>query len=246
MLPEVPLPGGFVNDVVRVGDTVRRPASARTRFVGDLLDLLEARGWPGAPRYLGMDDEGREILTYLDGHVAWEGQQPAAVASDASLARVARLVREFHDLTAGTELAGAHEVVCHNDLSPKNTVYRTVGGTLRPVAFIDWDLAAPGERIHDVAHVCWQYLHLGPGAVDIAEAARRMRLIADSYQLSDRRDLVSTILWWQDRCWRGIDAGAESGDGAMIRLRDAGVVTQVQRAYRWVADHRAVLEHAVR
>jgi len=33
-----------------------------------------------------------------------------------------------------------------------------------PVAFIDWDLAVPGRRIHDVAHVCWQYLGLGPGA----------------------------------------------------------------------------------
>ncbi|MEU8136458.1 phosphotransferase family protein [Streptodolium elevatio] len=65
--------------------------------------------------------------------------------------RVARLVREFHDLTAGTALAGEHEVVCHNDLSPRNTVYRPVSGSRRPVAFIDWDLAAPGARIDDVA-----------------------------------------------------------------------------------------------
>jgi aminoglycoside phosphotransferase (APT) family kinase protein len=54
---------------------------------------------------------------------------------------VAELVREFHDLTAGTPLAGADEVVCHNDLSPRNTVYED-GEALRPVAFIDWDAAA--------------------------------------------------------------------------------------------------------
>ncbi|MER5184993.1 phosphotransferase [Streptomyces sp. NPDC002896] len=245
-MPELPLPGGFVNHVVRVGETVRRPASARTQFVGHVLDLLEAHGWSGAPRYLGRDEEGREILSYLDGHVAWERQQPAAVVSDESLARVALLVREFHDLTAGTELAGAYEVVCHNDLSPKNTIYRPMGGALRPVGFIDWDLAAPGDRIHDVAHVCWQYLGLGPEVADVADAARRMRLIADSYQLSERRDLVSTILWWQDHCWRGIEAAAESGDRAMVRLRDAGVVTQVQGAYRWVVEQRAALERALR
>jgi aminoglycoside phosphotransferase (APT) family kinase protein len=70
---------------------------------------------------------------------------------------VAELVRQFHDLTAGTLLADGQEVVCHNDLSPKNTVYRDLGRGLRPVAFLDWDLAAPGRRLHDVAHLCWQY-----------------------------------------------------------------------------------------
>ncbi|BET45054.1 phosphotransferase [Streptomyces ardesiacus] len=245
-MSESSLPGGFVNAVVRVGDTVRRPASARTKFVADLLRLLEAGGWSGAPRYLGMDEKGREVLSYLDGHVAWEPRQPAAVSSDASLVAVARLVREFHDLTVGTALAGDREVVCHNDLSPKNTVYRLVSGGLRPTAFIDWDLAAPGARIHDVAHVCWQYLGLGPAVADVGEAARRMKLIADSYELSDRQRLVPTVLWWQDRCWRGIESEAAAGDTAMVRLRGAGVVREVQRAYQWVSDHRGVLERALR
>ncbi|WP_322987142.1 phosphotransferase [Actinacidiphila guanduensis] len=193
-----------------------------------------------------MDEQGREVLSHLAGHVAWEPRQPAAVSSDESLAAVARLVREFHDLTAGTPLAGEHEVVCHNDLSPRNTVYRLCGGSLRPVAFIDWDLAAPGARIHDVAHVCWQYLGLGPAVVDLAEAARRMGLIADSYELTDPQRLVSTVLWWQDRCWRGIEAGADAGDVAMVRLRDAGVVRDVQQAYQWVSDHQDALERALR
>ncbi|MER7183312.1 phosphotransferase [Streptomyces hyaluromycini] len=232
--------------MVRVGATVRRPASAGTRFVGELLRLLEAGGWPGAPRYHGIDEKGREVLTYLDGHVAWQPRQPPEVHSDGSLRRVAQLVREFHDLTAGTELAGSHEVVCHNDLAPRNTVYRPVGGVLRPVAFIDWDLAAPGERIHDVAHVCWQYLGLGPGVEDASEAARRLRLIADAYGLTNRRELVSVILWWQDRCRRGIEAAAGSGDPAMIRLRDAGVVAEVRQAYQWVAEHRPHLDRALR
>ncbi|MFF4304518.1 phosphotransferase family protein [Streptomyces sp. NPDC001601] len=177
--------------------------------------------------------------------MAWEPRQPPEVHSDGSLVRVARLVREFHDLTAGTELAGPHEVVCHNDLAPRNTVYRPVGGVLRPVAFIDWDLAAPGARIHDVAHVCWQYLGLGPGVGDPAEAARRLRLIADTYELTDRRELVSVILWWQDRCRRGIEAAAGSGDLAMIRLPDAGVVAEAQRAYQWVSGHRALLDRSL-
>jgi hypothetical protein len=240
---ELVLPGGFVTQVVRVADTVRRPPAPA--YVRDLLRYFERRGWPGAPRHLGVDDRGREILSYVEGHVAWEKAQPAGVRSAESLIGVARLVRQFHDLTAGTELAGDREVVCHNDLSPKNTVYRDLGQGLRPVAFIDWDIAAPGSRVHDVAHVCWQYVGLGPGVTDAGQAARLVRLIADAYELPDRTDLVETILWWQDRCWRGIEAAADAGDPAMTRLRDHGAAAEVRAAQQWTAERRRALDQAL-
>lgn len=229
--------------VVRVGGTVRRPPPADAPFVRDLLRLFARHGWPGAPAFLGTDERGRDILSFLDGHVAWQPVQPSAVTSDESLAAVARLVREFHDLTAGTPLAAGGEVVCHNDLSPKNTVYRDSGAGLRPVAFIDWDIAAPGERIHDVAHVCWQYLGLGPGLGDLTAAARRIRLICDAYGLAaaGRGRLVETVMWWQDRCWRGIEAAAAAGDPAMLRLRDTGAALAVRAAHDWVAAHNTEL-----
>lgn len=235
------LPGGFVTPVVRVGDTVRRRAPADAEFVHALLNRFERSGWGGAPRFLGIDDQGREVLSFIDGHAAWESDQPPSVTAAASLARVAELVREFHDLTAGTPLAAGAEVVCHNDLSPKNTVYRSTGGELAPVAFIDWDIAAPGRRIHDVAHVCWQYLGLGPGLTDPAAAGGRMRLICDAYGLTDRTILIDTILWWQDRARRGIEDGATAGDPAMIGLRDSGAVRSVGDAFDWVRAHRAEL-----
>jgi phosphotransferase family enzyme len=234
------LAGGFVSSVVRVGDTVRRPPAAP--YVRELLHHFERRGWPGAPRWHGTDDQGREVLSFLDGHVAWEPEQPPEVRSEESLVAAARLVRQFHDLTAGTELARDQEVTCHNDLSPKNTVYRDLGAGLRPVAFIDWDIAAPGARIHDVAHVCWQYIGLGPGA-DIAHAARLVAVVADAYgPVAARPALVDTILWWQDRCWSGIDAAADAGEPAMVRLRERGAVDEVRAAYEWTSQHRSVLE----
>lgn len=235
------LPGGFVNDVVRMGDTVRRRSPARPEFVHQLLSLLEQAGWDGSPRFLGLDERGREMLGFVPGHVAWETSQPAEVTCDESLIRIGELVREFHDLTAGTALAGPAEVVCHNDLSPKNTVYRDLGVGLRPVAFIDWDLAAPGRRIHDVAHVCWQYLRLGPDVTDARDAARGIRLICDAYGLADRSRLVDVILWWQNRCRRGIETAAAAGDPAMRHLRDSGVIAGVRAAHRWVETHREEL-----
>ncbi|MDF2260476.1 phosphotransferase [Streptantibioticus ferralitis] len=243
---ESSLPGGFINQVVRVGATVRRPASPRAPFVRELLKFFEQCGWAGAPRFLGLDEEGREVFNYIDGYVAWRADQRLEACSDDNLVRVARLVREFHDLSCGSSLAGPREVVCHNDLSPKNTVYATDGVGWQPLAFIDWDLAAPGDRIHDVAHVCWQYLDLGPRVTDLSDAARRTRLICDAYGLVERERIVDTILWWQDRCWRGIETAAASGELAMIRLRDQGAVDEVRAAYRWVSAHRPSLEVALR
>jgi hypothetical protein len=238
---EQSLPGGFVTTVVRAGNTVRRAQPEDPAYVHAVLGWLERQGWDGAPRFLGTDELGREVLSFIDGHVAWEPVQPPSVTSDASLARVAGLVREFHDLTAGTPLAAGAEVVCHNDLSPRNTVYRDGGAGLAPLAFIDWDMAAPGERIHDLAHVCWQYLALGPGVDDPAATGRRMRLICDAYGLPGRGSLLQAILWSQDRCWRGIEAKAAGGDPAMIRLRDSGAVRSVRDAYDWVTSRRVEL-----
>jgi Ser/Thr protein kinase RdoA (MazF antagonist) len=79
--------------------------------------------------------------------VAWEDRQAAEVGSDQSLAEVVRLARQLHDLTAGTPLAGPGEVVCHNDLSPKNTVYRDRGHGLRPLAFIDARNLSAGDGV---------------------------------------------------------------------------------------------------
>ncbi|MEV0173691.1 phosphotransferase [Streptomyces sp. NPDC050803] len=235
------LGGGAVNEVVRVGATVRRTPTPRSDYVRDLLGLFERRGWPGAPRFLGSDERGRDVLDHIEGRAAVSPRDRVAARTDAALARVARMVRAFHDLTHGTPQAGDRDVVCHNDLAPKNTVYAVDGKQWRPTAFIDWDLAAPGERVHDVAHVCWQYLDLGPGVTDVPEAARRIVLIRCAYGGDGLDGLIDTVLWWQDRCLRGISAGAERGEPALVGLRERGVVDEMRAAYAWVADHRREL-----
>src|SRR5918997_5630821 len=86
--PPERLPGGFVSDAVRVGDTVRKPPPPEAEFVRRLLDHLARHGWAGAPRFLGVDDRGREVLSYVDGHVAWQPHEHSVE----SLTAVARLV----------------------------------------------------------------------------------------------------------------------------------------------------------
>lgn len=246
LVTEERLPGGFVTAVARVGGTVRRAVPARAGFVHALLRHLQERGWPGAPRYLGLDEQGKEVLTYLDGHVPWSDDEPAELWSAEALAAVGGLVRELHDLTAGSALAGDAEVVCHNDLSPRNTVYRDAGAGPRPVAFLDWDIAAPGERIADVAHACWQYAGLGPGQPDPEPAGRMVRAVCDGYGLAGRGALIERVLRRQEDCWRGIEAGVAAGDPAFDRLREAGAAAAVRGQQEWTRTHRAALERALR
>ena len=92
---EVVLPGGFTNAgrVTRVGDTVRRPRRATSAGVWALLEHLEREGFDGAPRFLGVDDLGREMLSFLPGTAAIEPHEDWVFGDEALIAR-------WHELTA--------------------------------------------------------------------------------------------------------------------------------------------------
>ena len=65
---EIELVGGRITPgVVQVGDTVRRPRNERSDWINRLLTRLEELGYPHAPRFLGIDDQGRDILTFTPG-----------------------------------------------------------------------------------------------------------------------------------------------------------------------------------
>jgi hypothetical protein len=87
--------------ITRIGDTVRRPRHARSDLVHAVLRHLEAAGFDGAPRLLGIDEHGREVLTYIDGKTI--DSSPVSL-SDGRLVSAAQLIRRFHDTTAGTAL----------------------------------------------------------------------------------------------------------------------------------------------
>lgn len=185
---EVPLVGGRQTlGIVRVGDTVRRPMGPNAPFVHDLLRYLNASGFDGAPRLLGVDERGREILTFVDGEVPHDYDEYRP--SEGRLVRAAAMLRRLHDVTAGSDLAGDAETVAHNELGPHNTVF--VG--VEPVAFIDWDDAAPGTRLFDLANAVWSFAKVGEEGGPIAEQARLIRLMCDAYGWDEPRAIVDEI-----------------------------------------------------
>ena len=70
---EIRLDGGNAGGAVRVGDTVRRAGGPWTPSVHALLAHLSGRGFAGSPRPLGIDEQGREVLTFLAGETVGSG-----------------------------------------------------------------------------------------------------------------------------------------------------------------------------
>ena len=189
---EVVLAGGNLTaSVVRVGTTVRRPMGPWSPAVHSLLRHLEGVGFDGAPRLLGVDEHGREILEFVEGEMAWPHM--GALETDEGLARAADLLRRYHDAVAtfvppadaawrfpnmardaARWLGGEQPIVCHNDCAAWNLV---LGATRW--AFIDWDTAGPRPRVWDVA-----YAVVGMVLVDASAAIRRrVDVLATSYGL---------------------------------------------------------------
>ena len=181
--------GGNVADfVIRVGETVRKPVTKATPSVQALLQHLEHTGFEGAPRAFGTDEHGRQILEFVHGAMWDRSKSP----KPEDLYRAGLLMRRLHDSIASFELPEAAqwerlsipdgaEIICHNDLAPWNLVC----GTDRWV-FIDWDNAAPGTRLWDIAWSAISFPPLVPGG-DLTVAAEAVRALCEGYRV-DRAD----------------------------------------------------------
>lgn len=240
---EVPLSGGRITQgVVRVGDTVRRPVGACSPFAADLLGHLNRRGFTGAPRHLGHDQAGRDVLSYLPGWVPGRFQR----WTDAQVAAAGALLRDLHDATRGSALAGAHPVVCHHDPGPNNTVFRED----RPVAFIDFDTAAPGDPLEDLGYMAWTWCVTSkPEAPPADEQAAQVRVLADAYGLPDRArgGLLDAIA---DRQARNADWWHAHRRTSAPRIASEDQITEriawSHREHAFTTAHRAAFTTALR
>ena len=250
---EEPLAGGNLGGAVRVGDTVRRATGPWTPAVHALLRHLEERGFAESPRVNGIDELGREILTFVEGETVGDAEVwPAWTRSDSTMEEAGALLRRYHEAIATfvpppgavwrftDRPLGDGELICHNDCAPYNVVHAD-GGI---VGLIDWDVAGPGHPWQDLAFAAWQWvpLHhpdlLEPGWTEPPDVTRRLSLLLDAYGLpsGERAGMVETIPVRMQSSVDRIAAGADAGDPGMRALRDRGYLDDMRRSVASVVE----------
>jgi phosphotransferase family enzyme len=207
--------------VVRVGETVRRPTGPWTPTIHAYLRHIRAAGFTAAPEVVGIDDRGREILSYIPGETWGDNispdqpktdlvtirEWPAGTRSEGALAEVGRMLASLHRAARGFRPTApiwreyelpmrADELVCHADTGPWNLVYRDDV----PIALIDWDGAQPARPLDDLAAAAWHCVPLGPddflrecGFTEPFQTGRRLRILTDAYGLADPSTIMPAL-----------------------------------------------------
>jgi hypothetical protein len=265
---EIPLLGGDVTEgIVRVGDTVRRPLNPNSPLVHALLGHLETAGFTGAPRFLGIDAAGREVLSYVEGEVAGR-PRPPWIGDEGRMVSVARLVRAYDDAAAtfvppqgispvdgfpedaGIPAAPPYEpeLIGHVDITPENVVFRDASA----FALIDFDLAKPATRADEMFNVMLWWAPLSdPRDVEPLlrglNVPRRCRMLADAYGMSgtDRARVIEVAITRTRRAWHLMKRRAERDGGGWQRMWAEGVGDVIKRREAWLDTNAATLAAAL-
>lgn len=261
-MTEQPLEGGITNAgrVVRVGPHLLRPAGPQSASVHEYLRALRQAGFRGAPQPVGIDEDGRERLVFIEGQVPLV-PYPDWSQTDSALRSLGRLLRGLHDAgrsfdptphgwNDGLADPAGGTLLCHNDVEPSNVVFRA--GVA--VGLLDFEFAAPGRPEYDLAQAARLWVPIDHD-VDRervgwkpADRPARLRALADAYGLdrSGRNDLLAAIDDALDVIDAAVTRSVQDGVPAQVELwHRTGGAERLDRRRRWWAGHRGACADAL-
>lgn len=256
------LSGGVANagSVIRRGDFVLRPSNPNSEGVHAFLLGLRSTGFEGASLPVEIQGDGRERLHFIEGDVAVP-PFPAWVQSNHALSSITALIRSFHEASSrlpvmpakwSDELADpcGGTMICHNDVCIENVVFRDG----EAVALIDFDFAAPGRPIFDLAAFARMCVPVDDdfsasrlGFEDLDRPAR-LRLVADAYGLDAeaRHTLVELLDGPMESGGSFVQRRVEAGDPNFMQMLDEmGGMERYERRHRWWLESREAFVQAL-
>ena len=200
-----------MSGVVRTDAAVHKRSAPWTESVDAMLEHLAEHGFGHAPRVMGRDTEGRQLLSWIDGAVPGSSElgsawTPESLAEPAIIA-AAQLLRQMHDAMVGFDpqepvwmyhgrcRLSVGQIVGHGDVGPWNTVYRD--GT--PIAFIDFDSAGPTYPIIEAAQAAWAFVPILRAearqrlGLDHLDPINRLAAFAAAYRISDAPQFLAAL-----------------------------------------------------
>ena len=236
--------GNASGRVVRVGNTVRKPWVDNTPVAQSYLAAVRARG-VDAPRALGRDEFGRQIVEYVEGTIA----QDRMPLDSYDLRRVGRMIRQIHDASESIPFpvewntlipADNPNLMCHNDLAPWNLV---IGERW---VFIDWDGAAPSTRLWDLAYAAQAFGRLSEGE-PVASAAVRLRAFVDGYEAdaSLREALPTTMAKRTEAMFELLRSSNDTGLQPWADMYESGHGEFWRQATEYVTRNQRAWERAL-
>lgn len=250
------LTGGNVSNVYRSRDTVRRDLKANSHGIHKLLKHLENKDFNYAPKFLGIDEKDREILSFIEGEA---GNYPLKkyMWSHNVLKDIANMLRLYHDAVSDFPLLNEWkpmdntpdkiEVVCHNDFA----IYNIIFNHEKPIGIIDFDVAAPGPRLWDIAYTLYTCIplsrlyHSETGEVvyydplkDSYRIKQRVKLFFESYGIEgmEKGFLEMVLLRVEGLCNYMIKKASE-GEMAFQKMIDEGHLEHYQKELQFIREH---------
>lgn len=246
---EVLLKESEYRSIVRIGDTVRRPAGWWTPAVQSVLEHLQEVGFEYSPRPGGIDPEGREVFSYIPGESGAVGWY--RIRNEEGLRRFATLLRAYHAaiesfrppacIEWAVQPSEPQEIVCHNDFGPWNIVY----DRHQPVGILDWDFAAPGPRMNDVAYaleyavpfrddqttLSWHHFE------EVPDRRRRLEVFAEAYGLTATDGLVDKVTTRQELTINHVEQLAARGLEPQATWAVDGTLDESKRLLAWTEQN---------
>jgi hypothetical protein len=253
---KVKLTGGNVSNVYRIGNTVHRDLKPTSHKIHALLKHLESKGFNEAPQFLGVDTDGREILTYIEGEA---GNYPVKdyMWSNNALKAIAEMLRRYHDSISDFPLdktwqaidntPSNHEVLCHNDFAIYNIIFKDK----KPIAVIDFDNAGPGPRLWDIAYTLYTCIPLSrynlsntleatvlyDSVQDADRMKQRVELFFEAYGEPIDENYLEMVVLRLDGLCKTITRKASEGDIAFQKMVAEGHVEHYENEINFILKH---------
>lgn len=219
--------GRLTKNITKKGCLVYRPVKESSPFVHRVLRFLEEKDCGIAPRLYGIDSQGREILDYIDGDVPVAPFYP----TEKQCCEAAVMIRTLHDALAEFPDCGRGQTVCHNDLHPSNFVFQN--GV--PIAVFDWDMAAVGDPLYDLAFAIWMWINVDDDQQEVEFQAEvyKMHRMLDAYGLP--RDQIPSLCEHMLRRMRDVGNCVFSTEKKMQEIK-----AWAENCQQWVHRYKGV------